>query len=326
MLAGRSVRANLIWSCVLVQVVGMFRLSVMPFFALSLLMVIFAARRRLRLGDLAWGALAFVVSMEPLLWFNWIRTGSMFRAAITLPVYQYEGSNLGYVPPWHGLWGLTLSPNKSLSVFCPFLLLLLLLPMVWKQLPAFARPLLTAMLSGSFLHLLLIACLNGWYGGWGWGDRYMLPLIPVFWVAASCVAIFAWRRLRVPATVLATLALLVNLPMAFINGHLLIANGYYIRNGDAKYPYAVIEAWQALARGLRGAQMQGSPEEMADPIRRLGAGFPDLWTVYVIRASHTALGIAAGAGVLLLLIGACGYALFRILRTDSAQQRVPAPL
>jgi hypothetical protein len=326
LLAGRSVRINLIASCVLVPVVGMFRLSVMPFFALSLLMVVLAAWKRLRLADLASGSIAFLVSLSPIFWFNWIRTGSIFRAAITLPVYQYQGSNLAYVAPWEGLWGVTVSPNKGTLVFCPFLLLLFALPWVWKRLPVFARSLLMAMLTGSLLHTLLIACLAGWYGGWGWGDRYMLPLIPVFWVAASCAAIYAWPKLRSLSLGLMAASVLVNLPLAFINGHLLITEGFNARKGNANLPYAIMDAWHFFLDGLRGRQMPGSAEEMADPVRRLATQFPDLWTVYIIRASHNALGVVAGVALSLLLLGLCGYALLRILRIDSAQRPAPASL
>jgi hypothetical protein len=240
----------------------------------------------------------------------------MFRAAITLPVFQYQGSNLGYVAPWFGLWGLTFSPNKGVFVFCAFLLLIFALPWLWKQLPAFLRSFVLAMLIGSALHMVLIACLNGWYGGWGWGDRYMLPLLPVLWVAASCSAIYGWRRLRALSIVLMVVSLLVNLPMAFINGHLMITQGFNARKGDATLPYAIMDSWHFLARGLRNQAAPGSAEEMADPIRRLGTQFPDLWTVYVMRASHSALGMAAGIALSLLLLGACGYAVLRIVRMD----------
>ncbi len=327
LLAGRSVRANLIWSCFFLQLVGMFRLSVMPFFALSLLMVVWFARKYLRRPDVAWGTAAFVLFMTPTLWFNWIRTGSPFRAAITLPVYVSENANqnLHYVMPWHGLWGLTISPNKGLFVYCPFLLLIVGLPWAWKRLPFFVRSLLAAFLIGAALHVVLIACLAGWAGGWGYGPRYMFPLEPVFWVAASCVALVAWQRLRRAAFVLMALSLLVNLPMVLINGHLVLTEGFRARD-EQRLPYAIIDAWQALLLGLRGRQMPGSPEEMSDPVRRLGLGFPDLWTVYVMRASHHLLGVCVGLFLTLLLLGTCWFTLVRFLRMTGTRKPNPTPV
>jgi len=87
--------------------------------------------------------------------------------------YQQEGWT---TPLYVGLYGLLLSPGKSLLLFVP---LTIVAPL---GLVAFYRGgrkgeavLFTAIIG---IHLLLHAGWWSWYGGWSWGPRFLVPTLP----------------------------------------------------------------------------------------------------------------------------------------------------
>ncbi len=103
---------------------------------------------------------------------NWLRFQSLSEQG-----YPGEGFT---GPIAQGLYGLLLSPGKSVFLYAP---LMLALPLA---LVPFARrfpreALFVAALS--LITLLESAAWWMWWGGWGWGPRFLVPLMP-FWVLA----------------------------------------------------------------------------------------------------------------------------------------------
>jgi hypothetical protein len=99
------------------------------------------------------------------------------------------------------LFGLLGSDGKGLFVLAPVLWLALLgLPAARRR-----RPRETDLLVGCLVTLsLFFAAFDGWYNGWCWGPRYLLPAVPLF---AVLVAGFLehgprWRRLVIVPVVL----------------------------------------------------------------------------------------------------------------------------
>ncbi len=155
----------------------------LPAFAIYLLAAGGRPRRRLdtdrRLTLLAWAApfslvvivAAVVVAMDP------ARSAALSRALIVLP--QHAAGALSGLPyqGLTGVYGLLVSPGKSVFLYSPPLLLsaLFMLPFVrrWPHESLFFGALVVS-------HVVLAGLLpfGVWAGDAAWGPRYLLPVLP----------------------------------------------------------------------------------------------------------------------------------------------------
>lgn len=121
------------------------------------------------------------------LWYNWLRFGNPF--------------NSGYLPQesfsaiwWRGIVGQLVSPGRGLLWYTPWLLLVV--PAVlwaWRN-----APFGTTVAGASFCaYLLLYGKWYMWHGGFAWGPRFLVPVLPLLaWLAVPAAA--RWHRLFVP--------------------------------------------------------------------------------------------------------------------------------
>lgn len=98
--------------------------------------------------------------------------------------------------PAAALAGLLLSPGRGLLVLAPALLLL---PFGWRALIKGGEVLFLRTLVGLTAAVLLVpVLLEPWHGGWTYGPRHLLPLLPFLWVvvvrAGPWVEVRPWRR------------------------------------------------------------------------------------------------------------------------------------
>jgi len=95
----------------------------------------------------------------------------------------YEGSFT--TNPFPALYGILFSPGKSLFVFNP---VLLLLPLTLRFFYHSQRPVFHVWL-GTVGLLFLVYCFWGnWWGGWGYGARHFVPLLPLLMIPlAECI-------------------------------------------------------------------------------------------------------------------------------------------
>jgi hypothetical protein len=117
-------------------------------------------------------ALAFlaplVVAGLMLLVYNYMRTGSLLDLG-------YAADETFSTPLGRGLAGLLFSPGKSLFLFSPLLVVALLgIPRMIR------RDWETALLSLGVVaaYLLVYARWFMWWGGWSWGPRFLVPVLP----------------------------------------------------------------------------------------------------------------------------------------------------
>lgn len=295
--------------------VGLFRLSLVPFMFLAAAAVFLMAGRSIRPVHVAASLSVFALVIAPALLYNAVRMGSPFRPATTAQQFL-EGNNALTGSVLVGLTGLLIAPNRGLIVFAPLLALSFSLPWVWRRLPASLRQLLIASGSGAILYMLLISKLRNW-GAFGWGPRYLVPILPVFFLAAVAGGLHLPRRSRpLLACLLAASIVLCTAPV-LVNWHL--ATTAFPGGAD---PYALLPrqhmaVWTGLAGALRGEPLPAPPEVLADPIRSGGARFPDLWLARLMERSAT--GLAAGVLAGLMLAGAGAWSLRGLLLPVSRQ-------
>ncbi|MBD3279380.1 MAG: hypothetical protein GF390_01570 [Candidatus Pacebacteria bacterium] len=110
---------------------------------------------------------------------------------------------------FEGIWGVLFSPGRSIFVYSPLLLLLILF---WWKIPKKIWP---EILSFSLLTLIYVYFIGTnvsggdfllWHGEMSWGNRYMLPILPFLWIIITHIftKLSKWHKLLVflPLTLL----------------------------------------------------------------------------------------------------------------------------
>jgi hypothetical protein len=139
--------------------------------------------------DLSVVLLTLVPFIVTYLWFNSVRFGGATTTG-------YGAGNIAAppLPPafalYEGLWGVLFSPGKSIFLFSPVLIFILLF---WHKLK---KEYLPEILAGSLqfiVYLFFIASLVGgedyfpWHGEASFGPRYLLPIIPFALLLAALI-------------------------------------------------------------------------------------------------------------------------------------------
>ncbi len=120
---------------------------------------------------LAWAGLGLAPGVAAFGWYGWARWGSVLATG-------YGGVTLGFwrENPLAGLWGLLLSPGKSLFLFSPPLIVALF---GLRRFLARRRDVGWAMALTVGPILLIYSRYLFWSGDWCWGPRYLAFALPV---------------------------------------------------------------------------------------------------------------------------------------------------
>lgn len=178
------------------------------------LVVLLAARRRqipprLLRRAAAWTALAAATAAGFFLYMNAVRFDSPFDAGYGDDVGP---SLFGYSIPL-GLVSLLVSPGRGLFWLAPASLL----GFLWAGSLPRRDPLLFFTLLGLFAAIALpVAATLGWHGGWTYGPRYLLPLLPFLWLGVAAFLNAPGPR-RVLAWCLLALGSITNLGAVFVD-------------------------------------------------------------------------------------------------------------
>lgn len=155
------------------------RLSMIIYIPALVFLVHRTSHRRGLLQFLIGPALAIAV----LLYHNYYRFGEPFTTG-------YEGETFSQLP-WVGAFGLLFSPGKSVFIYAPPLIL-----SVWlfarfrRRLPLVATTIL--LMTGTAL--IYYGTWWAWHGGWVWGPRFLVPLMPLWCLAwGELPSGFKWR-------------------------------------------------------------------------------------------------------------------------------------
>jgi len=275
---------------------GSFRYSLAPFLVLNVLAVFYFARSKVRWQHLTLLLLVVLVGFLPSFIYNFVRTGSFLIPA--LAAEQFNPNEVATGPDqWQqtltgntleGLLGLTLAPNKGLFVFAPILLLLFFVPFAWKTFPAAARRLILSFGIGTVLYVLLISSLSSW-GAFGWGPRYLLPILPILFFAVGLTLASLWDKHKYPLIGLIIVSFVLNAAPALVNWHTAINEFPQATDEYAPLPYQHIAVWHGVYLATQGEPLPTPPDIANDPIRSAGSRFPDLWTFRLMELSTPAL-------------------------------------
>ncbi|MBK9709962.1 MAG: hypothetical protein IPO81_01310 [Kouleothrix sp.] len=230
-------------------------------------------------GWMALGGLPFALL---LLAYNWVR----FRA-LTEQGYANEGFTGNLLV---GLYGLLLSPGKSVFLYVP-----LLLALPWAIVPFARRYRPEAALVGALAAITLLqsALWWIWWAGWGWGPRFLVPLMPfLILMLGVLLERRAWRRII--GLALLPLSIAVNLL-----GILVDFNSYIIAvtGGDMSREaiYLFQPAYSPILAHIRSFDLANAPI-VSFALSSPQIGFPQPWAT-LLSASFVALLALAAIGL-----------------------------
>ena len=129
-------------------------------------------------------------------YFDWLRFGSFWLPRV-VSIPEALRSVVAGLPPGYpfsnsplvGIYGVLLSPGKSIFLYDPLLLpCLVLLVLMWRKLNFYIRLYSVCAIVGLVVHVLFTSKLVFWHGDASWGARYhvtsvhllLVPLIAVF--------------------------------------------------------------------------------------------------------------------------------------------------
>jgi hypothetical protein len=184
-----------------------------------------------------------------LLYFNFIRYGSFTETGYTQEIL--------FRKPWVGAFGLLFSPGRGLFIYAPLMLLLFFgLRPAWHRLPRLYYLLIA---STCFCYLLFYGSWFAWGGTWGWGPRFLLPVLPLLMVFVAEPVEWLIRRKSGPESRLPWLGVgilaLISLVVNFL-GISVDFNEHFSRlgtNQDFVFNWAVfppLAHWHILREGL----------------------------------------------------------------------------
>jgi hypothetical protein len=198
--------------------------------------------------------------------YNLVRFGGPLQFGYEPPV------DPGFTTPLlEGTAGLLFSPEKSIFLFAPAIVLVpFALAGLWRARPA-TGALLAALFAGMFV---LAATWHSWMGGWSWGPRLVIP-----GVAVVLVALGPWigahaTRMRVAAALFA-LGFVLSLPAVIAPAGVQLLD----RNVNADGPQIVRQARDLPRLTRNSLDAAGDPAARNDDYRRYLA----LWQAGVVR-------------------------------------------
>ncbi|MFT6068152.1 MAG: hypothetical protein ACJAT2_003072 [Bacteriovoracaceae bacterium] len=114
-------------------------------------------------------------------YYNYLRTGSLFKLALIHGLEQKEWGSINPVNPfWEGLMGQLFSPGFSLFIYSP--LLAISLVGMFKYKSKFTKESLVLILGTLMATLCVVAKIPNWMGFSGVGNRYTYTLIPLLFL------------------------------------------------------------------------------------------------------------------------------------------------
>lgn len=287
--------------------VKLVHVALLPVFLLYLLTPV-AESVRIRLARSAVFLAPVAVVSVGIAWLNYARFGSVFESG-----YGAEATRFFPMQLWRTVPALLLSPEKGLLIFSPVLVIAF-----FGVREFFRRAVREAALWLGVVAvvLLITGSWHSWGGGWGWGPRLLVPVLPLAFLPAGFIG-DRLQQPRVGATVVAltVLSILVQVPAVLINDQEIQRIKLELLHDDER-PQAASDF--AMAWILAWHKLNGAPEQY--PVSTFGVpgdreldlrAYPsfhgvNVWTEHAARRFRT--GWLRWLPLVGLLVVVCGLA------------------
>jgi hypothetical protein len=204
-----------------------------------------------------------------------------------------------------GLYGLLLSPGKSMLLFAPPVILAVVgMRRLWKL----ERGLATLALGFPAVYLLFYARYAYWEGGYCVGPRYLVPAVAMLCLGLGAILASDTARARYAAIVSLAVGAVVqciSLATSFMEDQTPARGHYYDAHWHYRLSYSLSGQVQLLWKYLR----EGQPPT-------LGLGW-DRWFVFLHNGGISALTLACLAALMILGLAISIVGVVRILRSAS---------
>lgn len=266
---------------------GLARYSLLPFLAIAAAAAVFPALKRLSRGELILAVLLLFALVLPDFAYNALRTGEVLKPAQTAEASHHV--SLSYTV---GTLGLFFGEKRGLLFFAPICLLgygAAIYAVIRS--PGELRWRWFIGLVSAIAYAVVVCIVQDW-SRFGWGPRYLVPLIPALFVAAVA---FAERRpsVRPLAYALTGLGVLTQVPLSFASWHA-------VASSPGKNQ--IVGLWESMLHGL----VHGTGIGSADDPRALQV--PDTWWWHGVahHAPHL-VGLVLLAGLMTVFVSAGRY-------------------
>lgn len=139
--------------------------------------------------------------------FNLMRSGSIISSG-----YHFNSGEGFTTPLLEGLYGLIFSPYRGVVWYAPITLLVPLGAWISRKKPI--TMLMLLLISGQ---IIMFSLWWSWEGGWVWGPRFLLPVLPLMTLLSTAAAQFLWRKFPVAVIGLALISILIQIPGSLIH-------------------------------------------------------------------------------------------------------------
>jgi hypothetical protein len=244
-------RSTFLWLGVAYGLACSFRFSLFPFLGLVATMLCLRSRRRGEsLPMWLWALAPAIGLLSPSLFYNYIRTGHPLLPATTAP--QFAANNAWVANPLVGAAGLLFSPSRGLLWFCPVVGACVALPLSLRQRrSADVSWFFVSLAAGLAAYVLFIGGVRNW-GPFGWGPRYLVPVLPMLMLMASLGLSHLWPTRKALIAALAAASIAVNGMAVVVNWQLASAVDPSPVVQWAAFPTQHAATARALGLGLRG--------------------------------------------------------------------------
>ncbi|MBI4790701.1 MAG: hypothetical protein HY782_27035 [Chloroflexi bacterium] len=132
-------------------------------------------------------AVPMIATVSVIAFYNWLRFGN--------PAQSGYGDESFTVAPWVGAWGMLFSPGHGLFIYAP--IMIAAVPGLWMlRKPAGLR----VWLIGTVLVVLLLhGAWWSWWGGWSYGPRLLVSMMPLLSIGLSGIQVVAKNGTRINA-------------------------------------------------------------------------------------------------------------------------------
>lgn len=254
---------------------------------------------------------AALPSVTVILWFNQLRSGSMFIPGFLVQQFDVVQPGSGNLPL--GATGLLFSPGKSMFVFSPALLLSVAgFLRLWRR----ARPEAAGIAAVFILFVLIHGSMKSWSADWGWGPRYAVFILPLLWLpAALLIGDLPRDGRRAAVTGVLALSLCVQMVPLLVNWQYQYQNMFADGRLDAGTPWRadnqLTDAARAAAANLArtfGADLPArAPLPDMSRLTAIASTGVNVWWVTALRSGLPPLAIWSAVA----LIGAIAWIAWR---------------
>jgi hypothetical protein len=129
------------------------------------------------------------------------------------------------------------------------------------------------------LYILLIAKINN-YSSFGWGPRYLIPVLPVIFFVSVSALMNVWNKLKIVAMSLIAASVFLNALPVVVNWHAVVDSSFELQDPMQMLPLQHLAALEAIVNGkLVVSRKASDATSLTSPV------FPDFWLIRLAEMS-----------------------------------------